>query len=68
MKGLAAGAGASVIVNGRKQDTVDKVVAALGAEVPGGKAARRATGLAFRLWLPLPPAGAFTDHNRVALE
>ena len=35
-KGLAA-AGASVIVNGRKQGTVDKVVAALGAEVPGGK-------------------------------
>jgi NAD(P)-dependent dehydrogenase (short-subunit alcohol dehydrogenase family) len=35
-KGLAA-AGASVIINGRKQGTVDKVVAALGAEVPGGK-------------------------------
>jgi NAD(P)-dependent dehydrogenase (short-subunit alcohol dehydrogenase family) len=35
-KGLAAG-GASVIVDGRKQDTVDKVVAALGAEVPSGK-------------------------------
>jgi NAD(P)-dependent dehydrogenase (short-subunit alcohol dehydrogenase family) len=35
-KGLAE-AGASVIVNGRKRDTVDKVVAAIGAEVPGAK-------------------------------
>lgn len=35
-KGLAA-SGASVIVNGRKQETVDKVAAAIGAEVPGAK-------------------------------
>lgn len=35
-KGLAD-AGASVIINGRRQDTVDKVVAAVGAGVPGAK-------------------------------